>query len=1086
MKNNLFSHAIRSLLFYRRDYINQIIIISLLAAIITGSLFTGDSVRESLKNSSSEKLGNTDILVSTGLRFFDTSVSDRLSSDYDLKTTALLETDGYCQNFATGATALNISIYGISGGFFEFHGIRDTEIAPGTVAINTRMAGHLGVSEGDDIIIRFREADPIPVNAPFAPSDDGGGSRVMKVSRILDPAHAGNFSLGISQIVPQNLFINISDLQNDDTSIQRVNRLLAVATDDMTESSVYNILKEILVPSDIGLSVRISQVTGESEIVSDRVFIDSAVVSSIISNTRGGYPLITYLANSMKTGDQETPYSFVSGLPLVPEIDLDDNEIIISKWLADDLGAKQGSELTLTWYHPAGSFLEERSKMFVVSMITENEKRFSDPSLMPEFPGISGSTSCSSWDAGIPILMDKIRDKDEDYWDIHKGTPKAFVNYETGEKLWGNNFGPATAIRFPQQTDEALILNALKGKLEPADAGFTVQNIRRSGTEAATQGVDFSTLFLSLGFFIILSCIILLSFSVSMFFESKQQQVRSYFALGFRNGKIASLLFLETAVISVLGAAAGVLLGYGVNLLIIQALNSVWTGAVQTNTISADFKIIPVIIGFISTVLIAQILVSVRLSLYLKRLASKGEKGFKFHSPRTNFILLAFISVPAIIATVISLFAENLSVALSFSAGTLLFISLILVLRQYYLGSGRKAKAGRPGPYMLSRRFYSFYPSQSVTPVIFIAAGIFAIIITSANRQGLTDEMLLNSGGTGGYLFWAESAIPVKENLNTAEGRKEFGLDDQALSKLEILQGIRLDGDDASCLNLNHIKAPPVLGLDPSLLIERGSFSFAAAIDTYDDINPWSLLEKTISDNIIYGIADQTVLQWGLKISTGDTLIFRSETGRPLKIVICAGLKSSVFQGHLIISERHFRNYFPSVAGSTVFLIDGDTDDPEQLKNLLSDRFMNYGLSVENAGDKLSSFFVVTNTYLNVFTILGIMGLILGVAGLGFMLIRNFEQRRKEFALMMATGYSSSQLKRFILTDQVIILIWGIVTGTFSAIVATLPSLQSSDEMSLKLVFIMIVLIFSAGMTILFISVEKVKRSNLLLQLRKD
>ena len=447
----MFNHAIRSLLFYRRDYINQVIIISLLAAIITGSLFTGDSVRESLKNSSSEKLGNTDILVSTGLRFFDPSVSERLSSDYDLQTTALLETDGYCQNFATGATALNISIYGITGDFFEFHGISDIVIPQGTVAINTRMAGHLGVSEGDDIIIRFREADPIPANAPFAPTDAGGGSRVMKVSRILHPAHAGNFSLGISQIVPQNLFINISDLQNDDTSVQRVNRLLAVATDDMPESTVYNILKEILVPSDIGLSVRISQATGESEIISDRIFIDSALVSSIISNISEGYPIITYLANSMKTGDKETPYSFVSGLPLSPEIVLDDNEIIISKWLADDLGAKPGSELTLTWYHPAGNLLEERSKMFLVSMITENEKRFSDPSLMPEFPGISGSTSCSSWDAGIPILMDKIRDKDEDYWDIHKGTPKAFVNYETGGKLWGNNFGPATAIRFPDR-----------------------------------------------------------------------------------------------------------------------------------------------------------------------------------------------------------------------------------------------------------------------------------------------------------------------------------------------------------------------------------------------------------------------------------------------------------------------------------------------------------------------------------------------------------------------------------------------------------------------------------------------------------
>ena len=152
----------------------------------------------------------------------------------------------------------------------------------------------------------------------------------------------------------------------------------------------------------------------------------------------------------------------------------------------------------------------------------------------------------------------------------------------------------------------------------------------------------------------------------------------------------------------------------------------------------------------------------------------------------------------------------------------------------------------------------------------------------------------------------------------------------------------------------------------------------------------------------------------------------------------------------------------------------------------LCDRFSNYGLSVETASEKLSSFFVVTNTYLNVFTILGMLGLILGIFGLGFMLIRNYDQRRKEFALLMAAGYKSSRISGYIIIDQLIILIWGIITGTVSAITATLPSLKNSDVMSHKLLLIMIIAIFFTGLAILYLSVNKVKKTNLLLQLRKD
>jgi hypothetical protein len=148
-----------------------------------------------------------------------------------------------------------------------------------------------------------------------------------------------------------------------------------------------------------------------------------------------------------------------------------------------------------------------------------------------------------------------------------------------------------------------------------------------------------------------------------------------------------------------------------------------------------------------------------------------------------------------------------------------------------------------------------------------------------------------------------ETAVPVAGNLNLPGGRSEFGLDEPELKDLRFVQADKVNGDDASCLNLNHVTSPSILGIDPEEFISHGSFSFASALDLAGDKNPWSLLNGN-HNNKIYGIADQTVMQWGLKVKTGDTLKYRSENGQPLDIILCGGLKSSVFQGHLIISQK--------------------------------------------------------------------------------------------------------------------------------------------------------------------------------------
>jgi hypothetical protein len=348
------------------------------------------------------------------------------------------------------------------------------------------------------------------------------------------------------------------------------------------------------------------------------------------------------------------------------------------------------------------------------------------------------------------------------------------------------------------------------------------------------------------------------------------------------------------------------------------------------------------------------------------------------------------------------------------------------------------------------------------------------------------DKQLLNSSGTGGYLLWCENAIPIKEDLNTTRGRNALGLDADSLTGISFVGIKRSSGDDASCLNLNHITAPPLLGIDPTDFIARGSFSFAKRIPDRAIENPWQYLSITSGMNTIYGIADQTVLDWGLKIKPGDTLIIRAENGQPLNVIIAAGLQSSVFQGYVLIGKDNFTRYYPSVSGSSVLLVDGNSDFIDLYKRNLGERLENYGINIEKSTERLASFYEVTNTYLSVFGVFGALGMITGIGGLGFVLLRNYNKRRREFALMLAAGFSFKRIRKMILTEQIVILLAGVFSGIFSAIIATLPTIKRSQDMPWFFLLIMVLTISLTGLIALFISVREISEDSLTVSLKNE
>ena len=77
------------------------------------------------------------------------------------------------------------------------------------------------------------------------------------------------------------------------------------------------------------------------------------------------------------------------GAPVVPP-DMRDDEILINQWLADDLHAKPGDALRLTYFVIGnGRALEERQGGFHVRGILPLSGPAADRTLMPEFPGLA-------------------------------------------------------------------------------------------------------------------------------------------------------------------------------------------------------------------------------------------------------------------------------------------------------------------------------------------------------------------------------------------------------------------------------------------------------------------------------------------------------------------------------------------------------------------------------------------------------------------------------------------------------------------------------------------------------------------------
>ena len=198
------------------------------------------------------------------------------------------------------------------------------------------------------------------------------------------------------------------------------------------------------------------------------------------------------------------------------------------------------------------------------------------------------------------------------------------------------------------------------------------------------------------------------------------------------------------------------------------------------------------------------------------QICKSGFKGRKHYAPTGGLIGLLVINVLFVKSTIL------------FICTGIVFLFAGWSWFDYLIHRGVNSKK----PFDSSKWMWSsllYAKKQAMLSFITLASGVFIVFSVGLNRQSFADSSQIRTA-TGGFSLWCETSVPVYHNLQTEEGRAKLALKDLP-EETQIMQMLKYSADDASCLNLNKVVTPNVLGVDMEAL-RNSDFKIVKTIET--------------------------------------------------------------------------------------------------------------------------------------------------------------------------------------------------------------------------------------------------------------
>ncbi|MDR0871135.1 MAG: hypothetical protein LBN39_10130, partial [Planctomycetaceae bacterium] len=461
------------------------------AAVLTGALLVGDSMRGSLRNLTLDRLGSVDTVL-----FAPNFI------DYHSDTTSAKS--GRPVIYLQGSAEYNGNISGTQ----ILAGVTVPASWDASFIVNQALADKLQLKDGGELSLRLLSPQSIPPESSFGKKDNLIRTKIM-VDTVITNRGIGRFSLKADQQAEPLLIVPLDWLQ---TRLEVGDKINAVF---YKEPPVMSAVKPTL--NDLGINVNGQYITSKRMLFTDEQ-------ADVIKSGAGCVGGLLYLATSIKAvkNGHEMPYSTLFAVDN-DELRITNNEITLNQWAADDLQVQPGDEIELTWFSP-DNVNETKQQKFILAKIVPNDTFTND--VVPDVKGFTDEKSIADWDPPFPFDAKKIRKVDEDYWDKYRAAPKAFVDLETGQKLWGSRFGKVSTF---------IIANH---ELQIADEDYAAFNlnfvpVKQLGLAASQGTTPFSVLFLCFSFFIIASALMLVAMLFRLSIEMQAKNIGIRLACGW-------------------------------------------------------------------------------------------------------------------------------------------------------------------------------------------------------------------------------------------------------------------------------------------------------------------------------------------------------------------------------------------------------------------------------------------------------------------------------------------------------------------------------------------------------------------------
>ncbi|HVF28736.1 MAG TPA: ABC transporter permease, partial [Pyrinomonadaceae bacterium] len=430
----------RNLTYYWRTNLAVVFGVAAAVAVLAGALVVGDSVRASLRDLFLQRLGRTDhVIASAG--FFREQLAGDLRANEGFAAGGLdaacplIVTEGAATHEESGRRGTRVIVYGVDERFWKFHGRENAQFAGDNDAfLSAGLGDELKARAGDVLLLRMEKPSAIPIESLHGRKEDVGRTIRLTVRGALDSSALGEFSVRPQQSSVRAVFVPLMLLQKILEQDGKVNTILVSARDaesrqaetEARTAKLRALLKENFRLEDLGIKLRALTEQQAIAIESETGLVGDSLAETIGATASklgmGSVPVFSYLANTIRSGGREIPYSLVtafgeesfqrlkvadskaaSGGENSAQFDaerpvssapseLSDEDIssalapiILNSLAANDLGVKTGDVVTLEYLLWAdGGRLVTQSTQFRLAGVVPVAGEAADRDLVPE------------------------------------------------------------------------------------------------------------------------------------------------------------------------------------------------------------------------------------------------------------------------------------------------------------------------------------------------------------------------------------------------------------------------------------------------------------------------------------------------------------------------------------------------------------------------------------------------------------------------------------------------------------------------------------------------------------------------------